>query len=58
MMAATATFAALATEASAQQTPACDPQAGEACSSTQTQTGDVTGLVPDSVREAMAEKYR
>ena len=45
MMAATATFAALATEASAQQTPACDPQAGEACSSTQTQTGDVTGLV-------------
>ena len=45
MMAATATFAALATEASAQQTPACDPQAGEACSSTQTQSGDVTGLV-------------
>ena len=45
MMAATATFAALATEASAQQTPACDPQAGETCSSTQTQTGDVTGLV-------------
>ena len=45
MMAATATFAALATEASAQQTPTCDPQAGETCSSTQTQTGDVTGLV-------------
>ncbi len=45
MMAATATFAALATEASAQQTPTCDPQAGETCSSTQTQTGDVTGQV-------------
>lgn len=45
MMAATATFAALATEASAQQSPACDPQAGETCTSTQTQTGDVTGLV-------------
>ncbi|ASE41230.1 hypothetical protein CEP68_13005 [Brevundimonas vesicularis] len=44
-MAATATFAALATEASAQQTPTCDPQAGETCSSTQTQTGDVTGQV-------------
>jgi hypothetical protein len=45
MMAATATFAALATEASAQQTPACDPQVGETCSSTQVQSGDVTGLV-------------
>ncbi len=45
MMAATATFAALATEASAQATPVCDPQAGEACSSTQDQSGDVTGLV-------------
>lgn len=45
MIAATATFAVLATEASAQATPACDPQAGEACSSTQIQTGDVTGLV-------------
>ena len=45
MMAATATFAALATEASAQATPVCDPQAGDACSSTQTQSGDVTGLV-------------
>jgi hypothetical protein len=45
MMAATATFAALATDARAQQTPACDPQAGEACFSTQTQSGDVTGLV-------------
>ena len=45
MMAATATFAALATEASAQATPVCDPQAGEACYSTQDQSGDVTGLV-------------
>lgn len=45
MMAATATFAALATEASAQATPVCDPQAGDACSSTQIQSGDVTGLV-------------
>lgn len=45
MMAATATFAALATEASAQATPVCDPQADEACSSTQDQSGDVTGLV-------------
>ena len=45
MMAATATFAALATEASAQATPVCDPQAGEACYSDQNQSGDVTGLV-------------
>ena len=45
MMAATATFAALATEASAQATPVCDPQAGEACYSIQDQSGDVTGLV-------------
>ena len=45
MMAATATFAVLATEASAQATPACDPALGEACFSRQTQSGDVTGQV-------------
>ncbi|WP_293828647.1 holdfast anchor protein HfaD [uncultured Brevundimonas sp.] len=45
MMAATATFAVLATEASAQATPACDPTLGEACFSRQTQSGDVTGQV-------------
>lgn len=45
MIAATATFAALATEASAQQTPLCDPETGSYCSSDQTQTGDVTGAV-------------
>ena len=45
MMAATATFAVLATEANAQQTPACNPALGEACFSRQTQSGDVTGQV-------------
>ncbi|MDO9609367.1 MAG: holdfast anchor protein HfaD [Brevundimonas sp.] len=45
MIAATATFALLATEATAQETPLCDPQTGSTCSSTQTQSGDVTGSV-------------
>jgi hypothetical protein len=45
MIAATATFALLATEATAQDTPLCDPQTGSTCSSTQTQSGDVTGTV-------------
>ena len=45
MMAAMATFAVLATEASAQAAPACDPALGEACFSRQTQSGDVTGQV-------------
>lgn len=45
MIAATATFAALATDAAAQQAPVCDPTRGEACSSTQVQRGDVTGRV-------------
>ena len=41
MIAATATFAAAATEASAQQAVVCDPLNGSACSSTQVQAGDV-----------------
>lgn len=45
MIAATATFALAATEATAQETPLCDPQTGSTCSSTQTQSGDVTGSV-------------
>lgn len=45
MIAATATFALAATEATAQETPLCDPQTGSTCSSTQTQSGDVTGTV-------------
>jgi hypothetical protein len=45
MIAATATFALLATEATAQETPLCDPETGSTCSSTQTQNGDVTGTV-------------
>ncbi|WP_292123610.1 holdfast anchor protein HfaD [Brevundimonas sp.] len=45
MIAATATFALLATEASAQETPLCDPETGATCSSTQTQSGDVIGTV-------------
>jgi hypothetical protein len=34
MIAATATFAALATETRAQQTPVCDAQTGSTCTST------------------------
>lgn len=45
MIAATATFAAAATEASAQQTVVCDPLNGSACSSTQVQAGDVLSSV-------------
>ncbi|KAK0341452.1 hypothetical protein LTR94_026315, partial [Friedmanniomyces endolithicus] len=45
MIAATATFVVLATETTAQETPLCDPQTGSTCSSTQRQTGDVTGTV-------------
>ena len=45
MIAATATFALAATEASAQQTPLCDPETGSYCSSTQTLSGEVTGTV-------------
>lgn len=45
MIAATATFALAATETTAQETPLCDPQTGSTCSSTQTQSGDVTGSV-------------
>jgi hypothetical protein len=45
MIAATATFALAATEASAQETLVCDPQTGSTCSSTQTQTGEVTGEI-------------
>ena len=45
MIAATATFALLATEASAQETPLCDPETGATCSSTQTQSGEVIGTV-------------
>lgn len=44
MIAATATFAVLATEASAQHTPVCQSGAGT-CSSDQTQSGEVTGTV-------------
>ncbi|MBD3837884.1 MAG: holdfast anchor protein HfaD [Brevundimonas sp.] len=45
MIAATATFAAAATEASAQQASTCDPLTGAACSSSQVQTGDVLSSV-------------
>lgn len=45
MIAATATFAAAATEASAQQAVVCDPLTGSACSSTQVQSGDVLSSV-------------
>ena len=45
MIAATATFAALATETRAQQAPVCDAQTGSTCTSTQTMTGEVTGAV-------------
>ena len=45
MIAATATFAAAATEASAQQAAVCDPLTGAACSSNQVQTGDVLSSV-------------
>jgi len=44
MIAATATFALAATEATAQETPLCDPQTDPTCT-TQTQSGDVTGSV-------------
>lgn len=44
MIAATATFALAATEATAQETPLCDPQTDPTCT-TQTQSGDVTGTV-------------
>lgn len=45
MIAATATFALAATEATAQTTPACPPETGSACRIDQTQTGEVTGTV-------------
>lgn len=43
MIAATATFAALANTASAQAVPTCPPETGSACTNDQTQIGDVTG---------------
>lgn len=49
MIAATATFALLATEATAQETTVCPPQGGTTCSSAQDNDGDVTGQVDINV---------